>query len=135
MSESMAKGLYEASQRALVNRINNRLGRSLSDIMYIVAAEFPNFGALVIRPGLRVSSGPLDARMVAAEYAQFALSRPDGELMTMWRDHGKRKFWQINYLRYDDGVALLAFERSRRCVLSGNERIDEHLGYLARASR
>jgi hypothetical protein len=118
------------------NPISTMLGRPLVDVMHILGREFPSISALVIHDdGFRGSIGPANGRYVAAEYAQLAMSRPVGESMTMWRDCSHRKFWQINYIRVHHGVALLAFLRSKRCLIADIGRISECLGYLANAPR
>lgn len=121
------------SNRAM-HPINSMARRDLSEVMTIFEHEFPSFGAIVAtNTGDRFSCGLIGARVVGAEYVQFALSRPDGELVTMWRDYSDRRFWQINYLRQHDRVAIVTFQRAKRCVMADNGRIDQLLGYLARA--
>jgi len=118
------------------NPISTMLGRPLYDVMHILGREFPSISALVIHDdGFRLSNGPVEGHYVAAEYAQFAMSRPIGESMTMWKDCSLRKFWQINFLRSNHGVAILTFFRAKRCLHSDIGRISECLGYLARAPR
>lgn len=120
----------------IANPISTMSGRSLGDVMHILGREFPSISALVVHDdGFRASIGPDDGRYVAAEYAKFAMSRPIGETMTMWRDCSNRKFWQINYIRAPYGVAILSFLRSKRCIITDIGRISECLGYLASAPR
>lgn len=118
------------------NPISTMLGRPLVDVMHILGRELPSISALVIHDdGFQASIGPAEGRYVATEYAFFAMSRPIGESMTMWRDCSHRKFWQISYLRVHHGVALLTFLRSKRCLITDIGRISECLGFLANAPR
>lgn len=118
----------------VIHPVNSMARRDLHEVMAILEYESPSFGAIVATDlGERFSCGLIGAKIVAAEYVQFAMSRPCGELMTMWRDYADRRFWQINYLRQHDRVAIVTFQRTRRCVLADNGRIDQLLGYLSRA--
>lgn len=132
--QQAALDLEKLRNPRVIHPVNSMASRDLHEVMRIFEAEFPSFGAVVATDaGERLACGLIGARIVAAEYVQFALSRPIGELVTMWRDYADRRFWQINYLRQHDRVALVTFQRSRRCVLADNGRIDQLLGYLSRA--